>query len=65
MVNNGVISGSANYGTLSGNTTLNKTTNNLNNANTAASSTVTDATNTSIGQGSAATSTQGKPTAPR
>jgi hypothetical protein len=65
MVNNGVISGSANYGTLSGNTTLNKTTNNLNNANTAATSTVTDATNTSIGQGSAATSTQGKPTAPR
>jgi hypothetical protein len=65
MVNNGVISGSANYGTISGNTTLNKTTNNLSNANTAASSTDTDSTNTSIGQGSAATSAQGRPSAPR
>jgi hypothetical protein len=69
MVNNGVISGSANYGTISGNTTLNQTTNNLSNANsnanTAASSTVTDSTNTSIGQGSAAISAQGRPSAPR
>lgn len=69
MVNNGVISGSANYGTISGNTTLNQTTNNLSNANsnanTAASSTVTDSTNTSIGQGSTATSAQGRPSAPR
>jgi hypothetical protein len=69
MVNNGVISGSANYGTISGNTTLNQTTNNLSNANsnanTAASSTVTGSTNTSIGQGSAATSAQGRPSAPR
>jgi hypothetical protein len=59
MVNNGVISGSANYGNISGNTTLNRTTNNLSNANsnanTAASSTVTDGTNTSIGQGSTST----------
>lgn len=65
MVNNGVISGSANYGTISGNTTLNQTTNNLsnanNNANTAANSTVTDSTNTSIGQGSSASSAQGRP----
>ena len=60
MVNNGVISGSANYGTISGNTNVNQSTNNLNNANsnanTAASSTVTDSPNTTIGQGGAATS---------
>ena len=69
MANNGVIAGSANYGNISGNTTLNQNTNNLSNANsntnTAASSTVTDSTNTSIGQGSAATSAQGRPSAPR
>lgn len=73
MVNNGVISGSANYGTISGNTTLNQTTNNLssansaanNNANSAASSTVTDSTNTTIGQGSAASSAQGRPSGAR
>jgi hypothetical protein len=65
MVNNGVISGSANYGTISGNTTLNQTTNNLNNANTAASSTVTDSTNTLVGQGSTATNSQGRPSGPR
>lgn len=69
MVNNGVISGSANYGNISGNTTLNQTTNNLsnanNNANSAASSTVTDSPNTSIGQGSTAAINQGRPSAPR
>lgn len=69
MVNNGVISGSANYGTISGNTTVNKTTNNLSNANsnanTAANSTVTDSPNTTIGQGGAATSAAGRPSAPR
>jgi hypothetical protein len=65
MVNNGVISGSANYGSISGNTTLNQTTNNLSNANSAASSNVTDSTNTSIGQGSAATSAQGRPSGAR
>lgn len=69
MVNNGVISGSANYGNISGNTTLNQTTNNLsnanNNANSAASSTVTDSPNTSVSQGSTATSNQGRPSAPR
>jgi hypothetical protein len=69
MVNNGVISGSANYGTISGNTTLNQTTNNLNNANshanTAASSTVTDGTNTSVKQGGTATNTPVRPSAPR
>ena len=69
MANNGVIAGSANYGNISGNTTLNQNTNNLSNANsnanTAASSTVTDSINTSIGQSSAATSSQGRPSAPR
>lgn len=69
MVNNGLISGSANYGTISGNTTLNQTTNNLNNANnnanSAASSNVTDSTNTTIGQGSAASSAQGRPSGAR
>jgi hypothetical protein len=69
MANNGVIAGSANYGNISGNTTLNQNTNNLSNANsnanTAASSTVTDSINSSIGQSSAATSSQGRPSAPR
>ena len=69
MANNGVIAGSANYGNISGNTTLNQNTNNLSNANsnanTAASSTVTDSINSSIGQTSAATSSQGRPSAPR
>lgn len=69
MVNNGVISGSANYGTISGNTTLNQTTNNLNNANsnanTAASSNATDSANTSVSQGSSAANTPGRPSAPR
>lgn len=69
MVNNGVISGSANYGTISGNTNVNQTTNNLSNANsnanTAASSTVTDSPNTTIGQGSAATAATGRASAPR
>ena len=70
MVNNGVIAGSANYGTMSGNTNVNQTTNNLSNANsnanTAAASTVTDSPNTTIGQGSAATAAAtGTPSAPR
>ena len=65
MANNGVIAGSANYGSISGNTTLNQNTNNLSNANTAASSTVTDSTNTSIGQGSAAANVQGRTMVPR
>jgi hypothetical protein len=65
MANNGVIAGSANYGSISGNTTLNQNTNNLSNANTAASSTVTESTNTSIGQGSAAANVQSRTMVPR
>ena len=69
MSNNGVIAGSPNYGTISGNTTLNQTTNNMNNANsnanTAASSTVNGSTNTTVGQGGIAASLQGRPAAPR
>jgi hypothetical protein len=65
MVNPGVIAGSANYGTVSGNTNVNQTTNNLSNANTAASSTVTDSPDTTVGQGSAATAAAGGPTGPR
>lgn len=65
MVNNGVIAGSANYGTVSGNTTLNQTTNNLSNANSAASSTVSDSPNASIGQGSEAANIQGRPSVTR
>lgn len=69
MVNNGVISGSANYGNISGNTTLNQNTNKLgnmnSNANPAGSNMVNAPPNTSMGQGSAATGTQGRPSAPR
>ena len=69
MVNNGVISGSANYGNISGNTTLNQNTNkpgNTNsNANPAGSNMVNAPPNTSMGQGSAPTGTQGRPSAPR
>jgi len=69
MINNGVIPGSANYGTISGNTNLNQTTNNLSNANsnarTTGNSPVTDVSNTSIGQGSPAANTQGRPQVPR
>ena len=69
MVNNGVISGSANYGNISGNTTLNQNTNKLgntnSNANPAGSNMVNAAPNTSMGQGSAPTGTQGRPSAPR
>jgi hypothetical protein len=69
VVNMGLMSGSANYGNISGNTNLNQTTNNLSNANsnanTAASSTVTDSTNTSIGQGNAAANSPGRTLAPR
>lgn len=63
MANNGVISGSANYGTISGNTNLNQTNNN--NANSAASSTVTGSPNTSVNQGSSASNTQVRPSAAR
>lgn len=63
MANNGVISGSANYGTISGNTNLNQTTNN--NANSAASSTVTGSPNTSVNQGSTASNAQVRPSAAR
>ena len=69
MVNNGLIPGSANYGNISGNTNLNQTTNNLSNANsnarTTANSSVTDASNTQIGQGSPAANIQGRPQTPR
>ena len=69
MVNNGVISGSANYGNISGNTTLNQNTNKLgntnSNANPAGSNMVNAPPNTSMGQGSAPTGTQGRPSAPR
>lgn len=69
MVNNGMIAGSANYGTISGNTNVNQTTNKLSNtnsnANTAASNTVTDSPNTAVVQGSAATAATGRPWAPR
>ncbi|WP_156343574.1 hypothetical protein [Limnohabitans sp. 63ED37-2] len=70
MVNNGVIAGSANYGTMSGNTNVNPTTNNLSNtnsnSNTAASSTVNDSPNTTVVQGAAATAAAtGRPSAPR
>ena len=69
MVNNGVIPGSANYGTISGNTNLNQTTSNLSNANsnarTTANSSVTDVGNSSIGQGSPVANIQGRPQAPR
>ena len=69
MVNNGVISGSANYGNISGNTTLNQNTNKLgntnSNANPAGSNMLNAPPNTSMGQGSAPTGTQGRPSAPR
>ena len=69
MVNNGVISGNANYGNISGNTTLNQNTNKLgntnSNANPAGSNMVNAPPNTSMGQGSAPTGTQGRPSAPR
>ena len=69
MVNNGVISGSANYGNISGNTTLNQNTNKLgntnSNANPAGSNMLNAPPNTSLGQGSAPTGTRGRPSAPR
>jgi hypothetical protein len=69
MVNNGVISGSANYGNISSNTTLNQNTNKLgntnSNANPAGSNMLNAPPNTSMGQGSAPTGTQGRPSAPR
>ena len=69
MVNNGVISGSANYGNISGNTTLNQNTNKLgntnSNANPAGSNMLNAPPNTTMGQGSAPTGTQGRPSAPR
>ncbi len=45
MVNNGVIPGSANFGTISGNTNLNQTTNNLSNANSNAKTTASSTLN--------------------
>jgi hypothetical protein len=70
MANNGVIAGSANYGNISGNTTLNQNTNNLSNANSnaspATSSSGVNSSNNAVAQGSAAGSnTQGRPLAPR
>jgi hypothetical protein len=70
MANNGVIAGSANYGNISGNTTLNQNTNNLSNANSnaspATSSSGVNSSNNAVAQGSAAGSnTQGRSLAPR
>lgn len=67
MVNNGVIAGSANYGNISGNTTVNKNTNNLANAssNNAANSQISDSPNAASAQGNAPRMTIGSQQTPR